>query len=146
MDIQQVAAQLISYLGSDPDKIAQFAQHPYSTTAKVAGTDETISQKDMSRVVAQVAAQSSGQELGTDATKSLASALLGESGGSVHALTSALFWRRWQRGGRGCDDVYRLCRPLHGRDHGQVGGGWPRCARPCGPAHQRPGHQQKRCG
>ena len=91
MDIQQVAAQLISYLGSDPDKIAQFAQHPYSTTAKVAGTDETISQKDMSRVVAQVAAQSSGQELGTDATKSLASALLGESGGSVHALTNALF-------------------------------------------------------
>ena len=86
MDIQQVAAQLISYLGSDPEKIAQFALHPYSTTAKVAGTDETISQKDMSRVVAQVAAQSTGQDLGTDATKSLASALLGESGGSVRYM------------------------------------------------------------
>lgn len=91
MDIQSAAAQLINYLGSDPDKIAQFAQHPYSTTAKVTGTDERISQKDMSRIVTQVAAQGTGQNLDTDATKSLASTLMGETGGSVHALANALF-------------------------------------------------------
>ena len=83
MDIQSAAAMLVNYLGSDPDKIAQFAQHPYSTTAKVTGTDERISQK--------VAAQETGQNLGTDATKSLASTLMGQSGGSVHALANALF-------------------------------------------------------
>ena len=91
MDIQSVAAQLVNYLGSNPDKIAQFAQHPYSTTASVMGTDETISQKDMSRVLTQVAAQTTGQQLGTDDTKSLASALMGQSGDSVHALANALF-------------------------------------------------------
>ena len=91
MDIQSAAAMLVNYLGSDPDKIAQFAQHPYSTTAKVTGTDERISQKDMSRILTQVAAQETGQNLGTDATKSLASTLMGQSGGSVHALANALF-------------------------------------------------------
>lgn len=91
MDVQSAAAQLVNYLGSDPSKIAQFAQHPYSTTAKVTGTDETISQKDMSRVLTQVAAQTNGQTLGTSDTKSLASALMGQSGGSVHALANALF-------------------------------------------------------
>ena len=91
MDVQSAAAQLISALGSNPDLVSQFAQHPYSTTASVTGTDERISQKDMSRIITQVAAQASGQQLGAGDTKDLASALMSQSGGSVHGLASALF-------------------------------------------------------
>ena len=91
MDIQSAASQLIAALGQNPELVSPFAQHPYSTTAKVTGTDETISQKDMSRIVTQVAAQASGAELDTAGTKSLASALMSQSGGSVHSLASALF-------------------------------------------------------
>lgn len=91
MDIQSAATQLISALGSNPDLVSQFAQHPYSTTASVTGTDETISQKDMSRIITQVAAQASGQQLDKSGTKDLASALLSQNGGSVHSLANALF-------------------------------------------------------
>lgn len=91
MDIQSVAGQLMNALGSNPELVSQLAEHPYSTTAKVTGSDETISQKDMSRVLASVAAQASGQQLGTSDTKDLASALMSQSGGSVHSLASTLF-------------------------------------------------------
>ena len=91
MDVTQVATQLMSALGSNPDLLSQFAEHPYSTTAEVTGSSDTISQKDMSRIVTQLAAQASGQELDTSGTKDLASALLGQSGGSVHTLVSSLF-------------------------------------------------------
>ncbi len=91
MDVSAVASQLVGALGNNPDLISQFAQHPYSTTASVTGSDENISQKDMSRILTQVAAQSTGQKLGTNDTKDLASALLGQAGGSVHSLASALF-------------------------------------------------------
>ena len=91
MDIQSVATQLMGYLGSDPSRIAQFAEHPYSTTSAVTGSDETISKKDMSRILTQVAAQASGENLGTGDTKDLASALMSQNGGSVHALANSLF-------------------------------------------------------
>jgi len=91
MDIQSAASQLISALGKNPDLLSQLATHPYSTTASVTGTDERISQKDMSRILTQVAAQAGGQDLGTTDTKSLASALMGQTGGSVHSLANALF-------------------------------------------------------
>lgn len=91
MDIQSAAAQLITALGNNPELVSQFAKHPYSTTATVTGTNEHISKQDMSRILTQVAAQASGQKLGTTDTKDLASALLGQSGGSVHGLASALF-------------------------------------------------------
>ncbi|MDO5119812.1 MAG: hypothetical protein Q4D48_06965 [Coriobacteriales bacterium] len=91
MDIQSAATQLLNYLGNNPEKLAQLAAHPYSTTAKATGTNERISQKDMSRVLAQVAAQVSGQSLGTNETKDLASTLLGQNGGSVHTLANTLF-------------------------------------------------------
>ena len=90
MDIQSVASQLIGYLGNNPDLISQFIAHPYSTTATATGSDATISQTDMSQIVTQVAAQSAGQSLGNDVS-GIASTLLGQNGGSVHALTSALF-------------------------------------------------------
>jgi hypothetical protein len=91
MDVTSVATQLISALAANPELMTQFSQHPYSTTAQVTGSDESISQKDMNRVLTQVAAQATGQNLGLGDTKSLASALLGQNGGSVHALASALF-------------------------------------------------------
>ena len=91
MDIQSAATTLINYLGKDPKRVESFAKHPYSTTAKATGSDETISQKDMSRIITQVAAQANGQKLGTNDNKNLASALMGQSGGSVHALASTLF-------------------------------------------------------
>lgn len=91
MDIQNVAQQLMGYLGDNPDLIGQFVQHPYSTTAAATGTDETISQTDMSQIVTQLAAQSAGQSVGSGDLAGVASTLLGQNGGSVHALTSALF-------------------------------------------------------
>ena len=91
MDVQSAASQLMSYLGSNPEMLSQFAQHPYSTTAKVTGTNENISKKDMSLILTQVAAQASGQQLGASDTKDLASALMGQSGGSAHSLASSLF-------------------------------------------------------
>lgn len=91
MDIQSVASQLMGYLGNNPDLIGQFVQHPYSTTAAATGSDETISQSDMSQIVTQVAAQSAGQHMGMGDISGIASSLLGQNGGSVHALTSALF-------------------------------------------------------
>ena len=103
MDIQSVASQLVSALGANPDLVSQFAEHPYSTTASVTGSDENISQKDMSRIITQVAAQASGQDLDTAGTKDLASALLGQSGGSVHSLASSLFGGGQQGGSGGLD-------------------------------------------
>lgn len=91
MDIQAAAQQLIGYLGSNPNLIAQFVEHPYSTTATATGSDERISKQDMSQIVTQVAAQTANQDLGAGDVSSVASALLGQSDGSVHALTSALF-------------------------------------------------------
>lgn len=91
MDIQGIATQLIGYLGNNPDLIQQFVAHPYSTTAKATGSDERISQTDMSKIVTQVAAQATNQNLGKSQTADIAATLLSQNGGSVHALTSALF-------------------------------------------------------
>ena len=91
MDIQSAAAQLVSALASNPGLVSQFAQHPYSTTASVTGSDERISKADMSQVLAQVAAQVSGQQLGASDTANAASQMLDQTGGSVHSLASALF-------------------------------------------------------
>ena len=91
MDIQSVANQLMGYLGNNPDLISQFVEHPYSTTAAAAGTDERISKNDMSQILTQVAAQSTGQSMGMGDITSIASTLLGQNNGSVHNLASALF-------------------------------------------------------
>ena len=91
MDIQAVASQLMGFLGDNPDLIKQFVEHPYSTTAQATGTDERISQSDMSQIVTQVAAESTGQTLNIGDLSGIASTLLGQNGGSVHSLTSALF-------------------------------------------------------
>lgn len=91
MDIQAAASQLMGFLGDNPDLISQFVQHPYSTTAQATGTDERISQTDMSQIVTQIAAQTTGQAAGIGDLSSVASALLGQNGGSVHELTSSLF-------------------------------------------------------
>ncbi|MBO7675829.1 MAG: hypothetical protein J6S63_12615 [Atopobiaceae bacterium] len=99
MDIQEVASQLMGFLGNNPDKIAQFAAHPYSTTARATGTDETISKKDMSQILTQVAAQATGKKVEKNQTADVASALLGQNGGSVHSLASALL------GGKSGDGV-----------------------------------------
>lgn len=99
MDIQSVASQLMGYLGNNPDLIGQFVAHPYSTTATAAGTDERISKDDMSQILTQVAAQSTGQQVPAGDLSGIASMLLGQNGGSVHALTSALF------GGSSSDDI-----------------------------------------
>jgi hypothetical protein len=91
MDIQSVANKLMGYLGNNPDLISQFVEHPYSTTAAAAGTDERISKNDMSQILTQVAAQSTGQSMGMGDITSIASTLLGQNNGSVHNLASALF-------------------------------------------------------
>ena len=125
MDVQSAAAQLVSALGSNPDLLSQFAQHPYSTTAQVTGTDETISKKDMSRILTQVASQASGQQLGTSDTKSLASALMGQSGGSVHQLANTLFGGSAQQAGAGASgfNLSGVLGALGGSQGSQTSGG-----------------------
>lgn len=91
MDTKSVASQLLSYLGNNPQLVSQFVEHPYSTTAAATGSDERISKDDMSQVLTQIAAQVSGQQLGSSDTATAASALMGQNGGSVHQLASALF-------------------------------------------------------
>ena len=91
MDIQKAAAQLINYLGKNPELITQFIEHPYSTTATAIGTKDQLSKQDVSQVVTAAAALSNNQRLGTSDIANIASLLLGQNGGSVHALTSMLF-------------------------------------------------------
>ena len=91
MDIQAMASQLMGFLGDNPDLLGQFVEHPYSTTAEATNTDEKISKSDMSQIVTQVAAQATGQSFDMGDVAGIASTLLGQNGGSVHALTSALF-------------------------------------------------------
>lgn len=90
MDIMNVAQQLISYLGKDPKLITQFIEHPYSTTAKAAGTKEQISKADMSQIITAAAALASGQPLGGSDVANIASALLGQNNNSVHSLAASL--------------------------------------------------------
>lgn len=91
MDTTKVASQLISFLGNNQELIGQFVEHPYSTTAKATGAEEQISKSDMSQILTQVAAQLGGQSLGGTETASAASALMGQSGDSIHSLASMLF-------------------------------------------------------
>lgn len=91
MDIQKTAAQLVSYLGKNPELITQFIEHPYSTTAKATGSDAEISKKDMSQIVTAAAALANNQQLGSNDVANIASALMGQNNNSVHALTSMLF-------------------------------------------------------
>lgn len=91
MDITQVAKQLLAYLGNNPQLIMQLIEHPYSTTAKAAGTDAEISKKDMSQILTTAAALASGQQLGGSDVANIASALLGQNNNSVHSLASMLF-------------------------------------------------------
>jgi hypothetical protein len=99
MDIQSMATQLIGFLGDNPNLISQFVQHPYSTTAQATGTQGTIGKDDMSQILTQVAAQATGQSFGANDVANMASSLLGQNGGSIHALAGSLF------GGMSSDDV-----------------------------------------
>ena len=91
MDILKAATELLGTLQSNPDLISQFVNHPYSTTAEATGTTGRISKDDMSQILTEVAAQVSGQSLGQADVASAAQTLLGQNGGSVHALTQTLF-------------------------------------------------------
>lgn len=91
MDVFKMAGDLLGALKDNPDLVSQFVSHPYSTTAEATGTDAHISKDDMSQILTQVAAQVSGQHLGQADVASAAQSLLGQNGGSVHALTQALF-------------------------------------------------------
>ena len=91
MDIQQVAKQLLNYLGENPQLITQLIEHPYSTTAQAVGTEEQISKKDMSQILTAAAALSNNQQLGGSDVSNIASALLGQNNNSVHSLASMLF-------------------------------------------------------
>lgn len=98
MDIQEMANQLIGFLGDNPNLISQFVEHPYSTTAQATHTQGKIDKDDMSQILTQIAAQASGQSFGTNDVASMASNLLGQNGNSIHALASTLF------GGTSSDD------------------------------------------
>ena len=91
MDIQKTAAQLVKYLGNNPQLITQLIEHPYSTCSKATGSSAQISKKDMSQVLTAAAALASGQQLGGSDIANIASALLGQNNNSVHSLASMLF-------------------------------------------------------
>ena len=86
-----IASSLISYLASNPNLISQFVNHPYSTTQQVAGSNEQLSQEDMSEIVTAAAALSTGKNVDLSNLSEVAATLLSQNGNSVHTLTSSLF-------------------------------------------------------
>jgi hypothetical protein len=86
-----IASTLIQFLASNPELITQFLNHPYSTTQQATGASQQLSQTDMSEVVTAAAAMSTGQNVDMSNLAGVASTLLAQNGGSVHALTNALF-------------------------------------------------------
>lgn len=86
-----IASTLIKFLASNPELITQFLSHPYSTTQQATGASQQLSQTDMSEVVTAAAAMSTGQNVDMSNLAGVASTLLAQNGGSVHALTNALF-------------------------------------------------------
>ena len=86
-----IASTLVSYLANNPELITQFLDHPYSTTQQATGSPVQLSQTDMSEVVTAAAAMSTGSQVDFSNLASVAANLLSQNGGSVHALTNALF-------------------------------------------------------
>ena len=86
-----IAQTLVKFLAQNPSLITQFLAHPYSTVDQATGADEHLSKKDMSEVVTAAAAMSTGQNVDMSNLAGVASTLLAQNGGSVHALTNALF-------------------------------------------------------
>ncbi len=86
-----IASTLVQFLASNPELITQFLNHPYSTTQQATGAPQQLSQTDMSEVVTAAAAMSTGQNVDMSNLAGVASTLLAQNGGSVHALTNALF-------------------------------------------------------
>lgn len=91
MDIKSIVSQLIKFLGSNPQLIAQFLSHPYSTTQQATGATSQLSSNDMGQVLTALAGLSSGQEVDYGNLAGIAAQLLGSNGGSAHSLASSLF-------------------------------------------------------
>ena len=86
-----IAQTLMSFLGSNPQMLTQFLDHPYSTVQEATGSEEKLSSTDMSQVVTAMASLASGNQADMSGLAGLASGLLTSNGGSVHQLVNALF-------------------------------------------------------
>ena len=86
-----IATTLIKFLAQNPSLVTQFLSHPYSTTQQATGSQQQLSQTDMSEVVTAAAALSTGQNVDLSNLAGVASTLLSQNGGSVHTLTNSLF-------------------------------------------------------
>ena len=86
-----IAQTLMSFLGSNPQMLTEFLDHPYSTTQQATGAEEQLSQQDMSQVVTALAGLAGGKKADMSGLAGLAAGLLTANGGSVHSLVNALF-------------------------------------------------------
>jgi hypothetical protein len=86
-----IAKTLMGFLGSNPQMLTQFLDHPYSTTQQATGADERLSQEDMSQVVTAMAGMAGGKTADMSGLAGLAAGLLTANGGSVHSMVNSLF-------------------------------------------------------
>ena len=86
-----IAGTLVQFLAQNPSLITQFLDHPYSVTQEATGSAVQLGQADQAEVVTAAAALSTGNAVDFTNLSSVASSLLSQNGGSVHALTNALF-------------------------------------------------------
>lgn len=92
MASQDLVQQLVGSVLSNPDLMNNLADHPYSTVAEATGQNkEDLTRDDVSQALAAFSALASGQQVDFANLASLAQSLLGEYGGSAHALAQGLF-------------------------------------------------------
>ncbi|MGI6221273.1 MAG: hypothetical protein ACOYIP_05335 [Coriobacteriales bacterium] len=89
MDIQEMITKLLGSAEKEPQVLQELVEHPYSTIRKVTGLKE-VSKEQASQVVAGTAAAARGKQIDMGSLAGIASAMLGQSGGSVHSLADML--------------------------------------------------------
>ena len=89
MDIQDVVKMFTENAADQPDLLGSLMQHPYSTIGNLTD-NENVSKEEASQAVTAIAALAGGQNVNFGDLASVASQLLSENGGSVHALAETL--------------------------------------------------------
>lgn len=97
MDIQELVQMLVGSTTENPDLLGSLMQHPYSTIGNLTDNNN-VSSEEASQAVTAMAALASGQSVDFSNIASVASQLLSQNDGSVHALASSLLGSGGQTG------------------------------------------------
>ena len=115
-NIPELAEQVVQYLAKNPQMLAQFVDHPYSTVQTATNADEKLDRIDMSQLLTAAASLASGQtqnagSINTGNLASLAANLLGQNDNSIHSLAGSLF---------GGASAQQAAKPSSGMDLGSL--------------------------